>query len=261
MKKQDGTDPCSQIWEDLIYRAPQDIMERLGLSVLKEDEPRLYSALYDCLVVLTASKRFLRMVDRLGSIREKDSYFTEDFLPKRADSLLQKKSQMSATEKLFFEYEAGLSVLNSTYDGASSFYPNAVCREAEEGIRTIGSFYREQFHRASFAFHSAMFGAQTIEMDSPAANGLKLIDKAFEQDKRAWNGFQCCYSLKDYSFIEKHFWDTVRSYVSFEKMASLKRIAPHSERSSLPEPVGVAAHCGVGNVPFWAGNPKSRENA
>lgn len=261
MNNTDGAGPRTLVWDKIIYLPTSQAMEQLGFSALQQSEPHLYSKLYECLVALTASKRFMKMAERLNSMDDRDAYFTKSFSLAQSDALMRKKASLTDQEKMFFDYEVGVSVLYGAYCKANAIQNETVSRTAEDGIRAVAGFYRDQFHYTSFKFHNAMFGAETIEMDSPAALGLKLMDKAYSQDKKAWNNFAYHYSLKDPMYVEELFWKMVLSYVPHDKVKTLRNLAPVSDKGLVSEPIEIAAHSGSGYVPFWVGMPKSRVNA
>lgn len=261
MNNTDGADPRTLVWDKIIYLPTSQAMEQLGFSALQQSEPALYAKLSECLVALAASKRFMNMAVRLNGLEERDAYFAKSFPLAQSAALMQKRASLTDQEKMFFDYEVGVSVLYNAYCKAVAIQNETVSRATEDGIRAVAGFYRDQFHYTSFKFHNAMFGAETIEMDSPAALGLKLMDKAYAQDKKAWNNFAYHYLLKDPAYIEELFWKLVLSYAPYDKMKALRDLVPASDKGLASEPVEVAAHSGSGYVPFWAGSPKSRVNA
>ena len=261
MNNMDGAAPRTLVWDKIIYLPAQEAMEQLGFAALQKNEPTLYIKLSECLVALSASKRFMNMAARLNSMDDRDSYFTKSFPLAQSETLMKKKAALTEQEKMFFDYEVGVSVLYNAYCKANAIQNEMVLRATEDGIRAVAGFYRDQFHYTSFKFHNAMFGAETIEMDSPAAMGLKLMDKAYAQDKRVWNNFAYHYSLKDPAYVEELFWKLVLTYVPHNKMNVLRELVPASEKGLAFEPIEITAHSGSGYVPFWVGTPKSREDA
>ena len=262
MKRIDaGVSDEQSLWNDLIYRQPSDAMEVLGFAPLKTGEPLLYAKLYECLITLAASKRFMKMAQKLKTMEDKDTYFLKAFPLSRVDVLKQKRLKMSDLEKTFFDYELGTSIIYATYCKASDFQNDSILKSTEEAIRAIATLYRDQFHYTSFKFHNAMFSAETIEMGSPQAKGLKLMDNAYANDKKNWNNFVYCYSLKDPTFVEDLFWNTVREFSPQKFKAALLDIVPEIQDKLLLEPVEIKAHSNTGHIPFWVGTPKTRVEA
>lgn len=261
MNNTDGADPQIQVWDKIIYLPIPQVMEQLGFSALKQSEPHLYSKLYECLVALTAAKRFMKMVEHLNEQEHQDDYFAESFPLSSPGLLAQKKVSLIDQEKMFFDCEVGVSVLYRTFRKENGIQDEVTSQSAKDGIRAVASFYRDQFYYTSFIFHDAMFGAETIEIDSPAASGLKLMDKAYARDKKAWNNFMYHPVSKGAASVEELFWKSVLSSVPHDQVEILRDLVPVSDRGLVLEPVEIAAHSGARNVPFWVGTSKSRVNA
>ncbi len=257
MNKKNGVKPAAIVWDEIIYQSPQEAMERLGFSALKEVESPLYIKLNECLVALMASKRFIKMDESLNNPQKTDSYFENTFLLNQLDELKQKKENMSKQEQMFFDYEMGISVLYGAHNEAKNTQNEKVLHTTEKGIQSIVAFYREKFHSSSFKFHDAMFKAETIEMDSVEARGLKQMDIAYEEDKKVWNSILSRTPLKEMEYGEELFWGLVWSYVPQEKAENLKKFFSNSPYISALEPVGITTHSNVNNISFWKDNLKT----
>ena len=64
------------------------------------------------------------------------------------------KSDRTDQEKMFFDYEVGVSVLYGAYCKANAIQNETVSRAAEDGIRAVAGFYRDQVGGAIGVFHN-----------------------------------------------------------------------------------------------------------